>query len=237
MRPDSSYLSECEVSFRLSWSGSFHNLQKDKRNQPHTFFVYTLITRVAESLIIQMCKRISDKLKSWRNMMVINRRSKLYSLISILLCLISIEIIVSVVALVYIAIVALCSGEYTIDFTLRGIAYFFKFWESYSVLISVLVGSITLCFAGYTLKQALDVATINSLTGLREKFNEQRKKSLHLFLMKDSEYPSDDKSDCNLAERITSDSNAKGVMINTDVSLDFNSADVLDYLGTIETGE
>jgi len=183
-----------------------------------------------------MYKRISEKLKSWHKMIAINRRSKLYSLISMILCLISMVIIVSCIALISIAIVALCSGEYTIDFTLRGVAYFFNFWESYRALISVLVGSITLCFAGYTLKQALDVATINSLTGLREKFNEQRKKSLHLFLMKDSEYPSDDKSDCNLAERITSDSNAKGGMINTDVSLDFNSADVLDYLGTIEMG-
>lgn len=181
---------------------------------------------------MRLFQEISDKLKSYCR----SQRSILYSLILTVLFVLPIIIVASMAALIGIAVVALCSGEYAISFTIDGIDGFLEFWKPYSVLISVLAGSITLCFAGYTLKQALDVATINSLASLREKFNEPRKKSLHLFLMKDSEYPANDKSDSNLAERMIVDSKVKGVKVNADVLLEFNSADVLDYLGTIEMG-
>ena len=144
------------------------------------------------------------------------------------------------VILFSIALRACISNEYQLVWTETGFKFFQKFWSEYAVLLKSFATSATIFIAGYNLTKYIDIAAIESLSGLRNRFNEKGKKSLHLFLMR-NEYEMTDVKDRHATDYMFAEQIKGRVYFNTgdtdnDACFKFNSADVLDYLGVIELG-
>lgn len=143
-----------------------------------------------------------------------------------------------------IALRACISCEYRLVWTEEGFKFFQKFWSEYSILLKSFATSVTIFIAGYNLTKYIDIAEIEALSGLRNRFNEQGKKDFHLFLMK-SEYERIDQKECGTTDYMFAEQIKACVHFrspssfedaNKDACLNFDSADVLDYLGVIELG-
>lgn len=148
------------------------------------------------------------------------------------------------VIILSIALRACVSNEYQLVWTEKGFKYFQQFWSEYSVLLKSFATSATVFIAGYNLTKYIDIAEIESLSSLRNRFNEQGKKNLHLFLMRTEYERADEKdretTDYMFADQIKNSVNFHALSSESDTDNDtclkFNSADVLDYLGVIELG-
>lgn len=128
--------------------------------------------------------------------------------------------------LLVIGLQAIVSGNYHLQFDIEGIQNFIHFWEEYDALLKVFAGVATIYIAGYNLSMYIDIAAIEALSNIRSRFNEKGKKDFHLFLMKEE-------SDYALALKLLEKEECKGQNDNT---IEFDSADILDYLGVIELG-
>lgn len=171
---------------------------------------------------------------------LINLLNKVFFVLSIVLFLI----------LVIIAFQALTSGNYCLLLNEDGFKNFQDFWEDYSILLKGFASSATISIAGYNLTKYIDIAAIESLSNLRNRFNESGKRAFHVFMMKREydmkkrEYPEANeykKTDFALADEIKKDgvSECSEPCFNPcrcSGNTDFDSADVLDYLGTVELG-
>lgn len=131
--------------------------------------------------------------------------------------------------LIYIcAEAAICQG-YRLDISLAGIDAFQDFWREYSFLLKGFAGCATIFIAGYNLSQYINVALVESLAQLRARLDDEPKKRLHIDLM--------NYGDADLAREVMRESSIrshKNSSPRTDVQ--YTSADILDYLGTIELG-
>lgn len=143
----------------------------------------------------------------------------IFGLLSLLLLLLLIYICVDA---------AICQG-YRLDISQIGIDAFQDFWRQYSFLLKGFAGCATIFIAGYNLSQYINVALVESLAQLRARLDDEPKKRLHLDLM--------GYGDSDLARDVMRESAIKSHKSSTPrTDVQYTSADVLDYLGTIELG-